>query len=624
MSEYVAVTAAEAFNLSCLLPTLYWNVQAAFNASKAAAAPLKAFANAAAALAGVSIEDAQRVMVYTNAIIMDGRFSVEHSAEASLQELAITVLKHYHYDDTILDKVSSVLVALPSDSARILPTLLVIRKASARLQRNVLELLLRTVDAASEDTDTLEEARQYALFAIETHPSSVKVCGLACALLLNLNGTDQEQVCALLTAMHSQQSLNIVQLAGCTFIGKALSEWLTRPHEEAVLSAMAVHGQNRLVLLAALAALEACCALPCWGVGGQQEEDGKVCTCVDVLETASSVVQLHSTDRPLYSSALFVLEKVLARACPRVRVCGNYLEACRKVMDTHCDDVSTQCIGARIMHDALRERETPNLAVGKAHIHTLLRALVVYPYHTDLLNTALPAVCAYFVHPSAPAAEHALMATACSRTAEVWQDGKLILSSIMMVLCSGLRLCAKADADLYSEAVARVMAIAKNHVGGQASSFLIADMACRVAWEWGAMRERAAHEHFPLVLAAMRAHWHEPALMAHAIRAVKAIVGTVPLTVSLCDEVITRLGKAMLCLKDSCLILFSVQAITVMLARCPKVGKRLLASDAFKLIHKLARTRAEHRPPAHVIEACKVLVLDLVKRNPRIRPLLTC
>jgi hypothetical protein len=599
------------------LPDRFWDAQVYFDHEDGTtddrAHTLDLFALTACALAKRSLEDAQRVMVYANALVYDGRFDPTCGAVAALQRLAEATLRQYHADDLILDKVSSILTALQAtEPARILPTLLVVRTPRLRVQRNVLDLLVRTLDIAAEDADTLEEVRQYVMYTMECHPGCKAICLAACALLMQLQGCDEQQIAVLLKVMQAAPELRAVQVAGCSFFGRARPGWLAAPHEKAVMHAMSLHGGELLLL--GLKALEACAAGAC---GGGDDAGGE-CTCTDILDTALSVACMHKANRRLQLCAMYVLVRVLGRGCPTVTDATRYMCACRQAMDTHASDVCIQDIGARMLRDAIRGDRTVAADVAKATAQALLRALLVFPHDEGLALTALPALTCYNTASDA-ATDHELVAAACAVLWKTWKEHELLLASIMLLLATGLKLSPRAQADVYADAVAAIMACAKAFIPRNEAC---TDLYCRIAFEWGAMREAAAHQYLPTVLVAMKAHSEIGALQGHGVRAIRALIQTIPLTVALCNDITARLGKAMPLLTDSYLLLSAVQSLHTMLTRCPKAGKRFLSSEAFRIMHRVFVQEPKRRPPPSVMAACQVLFRDLVKRHPHIKALL--
>ena len=614
---------------------MFWDVQEYLahcdGASEDTALTMSQFVLVAARHGSESLEDAQRVMVHINAIVYDGRFKTDSVAAAGMQRLAEGILRRHHTDDLILDKVASVLVALRPEPGRVLPILLVTRQASLRVQRNVLDLLLQTLTVPEgEDEDTLEEVRQYAMFAIDCHPASRHVCHSACTLLLRLRGLDEQQVATVMKAMATCPQMYMVQLAGCTFVGKAQPSWLTAAHDLAVMQAMTVHGHQRDILAAGLKALAAGAAMACKtkaqeGKTGEEVEEEGMCTCQGVLDTVRAVACLHRADRRLQVDAMDVMDKVLSRACRRADDPGPYLDVCRLAMENHATDASVQVAGAKVMYtilNAARPPEPPCLHVRLVHIQTLARAVLVFCEDSRLLQPALPALATYHARQDADT-DHCLMAAACLAAGTAWQDSEITLASVMLVLAGTLRLCTKRDADFYTAAVTTTMAAAGNRERGFESTdaFLCADLYCRVAWEWGNLREEAAHAFLPVVCAAMKAQAGSKSLQAHGIRYIKCVIMTLPLTVAVCDEVITRLAKAMLCLSETYMLLFAIQSLSVMLVRCPKAGKRFLRSEAFQIVHQVRKP--SRRPAAAVLAACQVLFQHIVKRHPNMKALLS-
>ena len=595
----------------------FWDVQVYLDyedgTSDDRAHVLDLFALTACTLARRSLEDAQRVMVYTNALVYDGRFDRTCAAAAALQRLAETTLRQYHADDLILDKVSSVLSALQvTEPARILPTLLVVRTPRLRVQRNVLDLLVRTLDVAHEDADTLEEVRQYAMYTIECHPGSKGICLAACALLMQLKGCDEQQVDVLLKAMQAAPELRAVQTAGCSFFGRAQPGWLAAPHEKAVMHAMSRHGGD--VLLLGLKALEACAAGAC---GGGDDAGGE-CTCTDILDTALSVACMHKANRRLQLCGMYVIVRVLGRGCPTVTDATRYMCACRQAMDTHATDVCIQDIGARMLRDAINGGRAVAADVAQAAAAAILRALLVFPRDEGLAMTALYALAVYNGTPDA-VTDHELVAAACVILWKTWKEHELLLASIMLLLAGGLTMCPRPQADVYADAVAAIMAAAKVFVPRNEPC---TDLYCRIAWAWGNVREASAHQYLPTVVLAMKAYAEIRALQGHGVRAIRTIIQTIPMSVALCNDIIARLGKAMPLLTDSYLLLSAVQSLHTMLTRCPKAGKRFLSSEAFRIMHRVFVQETKRRPPPSVMEACQVLFRELVKRHPHVKALL--
>jgi len=586
---------------------------------------LKAFFCAAIIDSLVNIEFARAAIQCVNVIVRHYKYG--GTSSESLSGWAHKLTSKYPGDLPILERAASIMSTLVTHYAVAFSCddLLVLHPPVTHLL-NVLSLLV-TVDFAitfalpengsQENTQVVESVRLYVIYAMNCHPARVDIAEKACQILLVMRKFDITVDEALIRALQTSGRLcfrNLMTAMACAyFFVKADPAWIDGVHVKVLVDSAHVHGKDLTFLGNCMSALNMCAKAP----AGPP----------DLSDFFLTAMNTHPTVAAIQASGCLYFTSLAYVSTTTVEEQLSFAHAVYLAMERFSDNANIQCYGCQVLYGLVANNKEIAAQLKKAYIDVVQFALMKHRGCKPLLLAGFQCLSSYYslLHLSKfSETAHSIVGQCTSLFCDepgMKDDAaayKMVSVTAMRLLGFCLVKVTTANAHYYCDSVRKL-------IRGARPFFEEDEMQCkcvaRILCAWTNRYTIDNTQYYGDLLKLISCYTSTVSVFFPSTAAIRNILPFITLTVGQCDILTTVLGRA-LSLKcanqDADAAVVCVDCLHVMYLKCPKVGKRLVHSQAFKFIVSICRQPLRD---TELRIKCKAMVSTVSKTLPCLKSL---